>query len=186
MYQTAKSNCIPFFYSHGLNVFYSCFGIYLAVLYFWNKGYRNIIVCVGNCRMNSVDTVYGKSPPYPAMRICLFSIIIIIKGVSRNTQLFWPIVFHIPLMPFFLSFTGHSYLQDLQKRGLISCTPSLAYEDRWECISTYGSSLRDTQVPPRVGLRARFRVRDRVVPCWQRCLESSIEGKKHHWAYTPC
>ncbi|XP_076138915.1 NEDD4-binding protein 1-like isoform X4 [Alosa pseudoharengus] len=45
--------------SHGLNIFYSFFGIYRAVLHYWNKGYRNIIVCVPNWRKNSEYTGYG-------------------------------------------------------------------------------------------------------------------------------
>ncbi|XP_041919104.1 NEDD4-binding protein 1-like [Alosa sapidissima] len=45
--------------SHGLDMFYSCFGIYRAVQHFWNKGYRNIIACVPNYRRHSPSTIHG-------------------------------------------------------------------------------------------------------------------------------
>lgn len=60
-----------FFFSHGLDAFYSCFGIYRAVQYFWEKGYRNIIVCVKNLRKNSINTVYGQSSHYPVTFVYL-------------------------------------------------------------------------------------------------------------------
>ncbi|KAL2096379.1 hypothetical protein ACEWY4_008527 [Coilia grayii] len=45
--------------SHGFNTFFSCLGIYLAVQYFLNKGYRKIDVHVAMWRKNSKNTVYN-------------------------------------------------------------------------------------------------------------------------------